>query len=280
MIFYLGLFSVTIILRITAICLSVYLEIRRCHEQLEPLPYNRVLAMSIKGLGFKRLVPPPFDAYKGKKFTVLGSWWPSTTGADKSKQFILRLLDFNLKHVNPASAPGTKGTPHFKVQLVSSADPDSTGVGELLEGENFWWVTHQIFSDAYLEDKDKRAKENTEASLAAITAAAASAATFQAKDLSSKSPFEFLWTKETSERGGKPGWLFRCYDVSCPKNTAPYFVGHGNTSSFCIYFLLLIFAHFRRGFKKVKLPKKNSKFTFFGPLAIFLRNLTFLKMST
>ena len=33
-------------------------------------------------------------------------------------------------------------------------------------------------------------------------------------------------------------------------------------------------------FKKVKLPKKNSKFTFFGPLAIFLRNLTFLKMST
>ena len=32
--------------------------------------------------------------------------------------------------------------------------------------------------------------------------------------------------------------------------------------------------------KKVKLLKKNSKFTFFGPLAIFVSNLTFLKMST
>ena len=191
--------------------------------------------MSInKGFGFKRLVPPPLDAYKGRKFTVtvLGSWWPSTTEADKSKQFTLRALDVDMKHIKSTAAPGTKGTPHFKVQLIDASDPDSTGVGELVEGANFWWVTHQTFSDAYYEDKDKKEKENTDASLAAMTAAAtappATTVTPLANDKSVKTPFDHLWTKEKGERGGKSGTFFRCYSLSCPKHTDPYFVGAGH----------------------------------------------------
>jgi hypothetical protein len=188
--------------------------------------------MSIRGLGFKRLVPPPLDVYKGRKFIVLGNWWPSTTGADKSKKFTLRVLDVDMKHIKSTSAPGTKGSPHFKVQLIDVSDPDSTGVGELVEGENFWWVTHQIFSDAYYDDKDTREKENTEVSLAAITAAAAASpattATPPAKDYVAKTPFDCLWSKVKGERGGKSGTFFRCYNVSCPKHTEPYFVGAGS----------------------------------------------------
>jgi hypothetical protein len=118
--------------------------------------------MSLKGLGFKRLVPPPLDSFKGIKFTVIGSWWPSvlflfsTTGKDKNKEFTLRVLDVDLKHVKSTSAPGTKGSPHFMVQLVDSADPDSTGVGALVEGENCWWVSHEVLSDAYYADKEKK----------------------------------------------------------------------------------------------------------------------------
>ena len=90
--------------------------------------------MSInKGFGFKRLVPPPLDAYKGRKLTVLGSWWPSTTGADKSKQFTLRALDVDMKHIKSTAAPGTKGTPHFKVQLIDASYPDFESSFECLE---------------------------------------------------------------------------------------------------------------------------------------------------
>jgi hypothetical protein len=191
--------------------------------------------MSLKGLGFKKLVAPPLDAFIGKKFNVLGSWWPTTTGRDKIKEFTLRVLDVNLKHITSTSAPGTKGTPHFKVQLVDIDDLHSTGVTELIEGTNFWWVTHQTFSDAYFDDKYKKEKANTDASLAAIASAAAASpattATAEAKGVIVKPPFDFLWLKEPSQRDGKAGFNYRCFDSSCPKYVDPYFVGKGSIAS-------------------------------------------------
>ena len=48
-------------------------------------------------------------------------------GKDKSKEFALRALDVDMRHMKSTAAPGTKGTSHFKVQLIDASDPDSTG---------------------------------------------------------------------------------------------------------------------------------------------------------
>jgi len=67
------------------------------------------------------------------------------------------------------------------------------------------WVSHQTFSDAYYEDKDKKEKEMT----AAAKAPPATTVTPLANDKSVKTPFDYLWTKEKGECGGKSGTFFR-----------------------------------------------------------------------
>ena len=83
-----------------------------------------------KDFGFKRLVPPPLDAYKGRKFTVLGSWWPSTTEADKSKQFTLRALDVDMKQT---AAPGTKDMKKIPISDRNLSDRKSLILGDYMK---------------------------------------------------------------------------------------------------------------------------------------------------